>query len=77
MYPQSTFGAHVSAAPHAQTLRHTPLSTRGNVSFFGVLGYELDLKHLLNVEVKEIREQIATLEALYDQFVGGGIREIY
>ena len=25
----------------------------------------------------EIREQIATLEALYDQFVGGGIREIY
>ena len=25
----------------------------------------------------EIREQITTLEALYDQFVGGGIREIY
>ena len=25
----------------------------------------------------EIREQIKTLEALYDQFVGGGIREIY
>ncbi len=25
----------------------------------------------------EIREQIANLEALYDQFVGGGIREIY
>ena len=25
----------------------------------------------------EIRDQIATLEALYDQFVGGGIREIY
>ena len=58
LYPQSTFGAHVSAAPHAQTLRNTPLSTRGNVSFFGVLGYELDLKHLLNVEIKEIKEQI-------------------
>ena len=58
LYPQSTFGAHVSAAPHAQTLRNTPLSTRGNVSFFGVLGYELDLKHLLSVEVKEIKEQI-------------------
>ena len=43
--PQSTFGAHASAAPHAQTLRTTPLSTRGNVSFFGYLGYELDLKH--------------------------------
>ena len=62
LYPQSTMGAHVSAAPHAQTLRHTPLSTRGNVSFFGCLGYELDLKHLLPVEVKEIQNQIAFYE---------------
>ena len=59
LYPQSTFGAHVSAAPHAQTLRTTPLTTRGNVSFFGCLGYELDLDHLLPVEQKEIKEQIA------------------
>jgi alpha-galactosidase len=29
------------------------------VSFFGCLGYELDLKHLLPVEVKEIQNQIA------------------
>jgi alpha-galactosidase len=57
LYPQSTFGAHVSAAPHAQTLRHTPLTTRGNVSFFGVLGYELDLKHLVKVERQEIKAQ--------------------
>ena len=57
LYPQSTFGAHVSAAPHAQTLRHTPLTTRGNVSFFGVLGYELDLKHLVKVEMNEIKAQ--------------------
>ncbi|MBR5310679.1 MAG: alpha-galactosidase, partial [Oscillospiraceae bacterium] len=53
------FGAHVSAAPHAQTLRNTPLCTRGNVSFFGCLGYELDLKHLLGIEKKQITEQIA------------------
>ena len=59
LYPQHTFGAHVSAAPHAQTLRNTPLSTRGNVSFFGCLGYELDLKHLLPMEKEEIKEQIA------------------
>ena len=59
LYPQSTFGAHVSAAPHAQTLRHTPLATRGNVAFFGCLGYELDLKHLLPVEIKEVKAQIA------------------
>ena len=57
LYPQSTFGAHVSAAPHAQTLRSTPLATRANVSYFGCLGYELDLKHLLPVEVKEIKAQ--------------------
>ena len=58
LYPQSTFGAHVSASPHAQTLRTTPLTTRGNVAFFGCLGYELDLEHLLPVEQKEIKEQI-------------------
>ena len=51
LYPQSAMGAHVSATPHAQTLRATPLSTRGNVAFFGCLGYELDLKHLQPVEV--------------------------
>ena len=59
LYPQSTFGAHVSASPHAQTLRATPLTTRGNVAFFGCLGYELDLDHLLPVEQKEIKSQIA------------------
>ena len=59
LYPQSTMGAHVSAAPHAQTLRTTPLSTRGNVAFFGCLGYELDLKHLLPIEIKEVKSQIA------------------
>ena len=58
LYPQSTFGAHVSASPHAQTLRATPLSTRGNVSFFGCLGYELDLKHLAAIEIQEIKAQI-------------------
>ncbi len=63
LYPQSTFGAHVSAAPHAQTLRSTPLTTRGNVAFFGCLGYELDLKHLLPVEKQEIKEQIAFYKA--------------
>ncbi len=58
LYPQSVMGAHVSAAPHAQTLRSTPLTTRGNVSFFGLLGYELDLDHLVPVEEKEIKAQI-------------------
>ena len=71
LYPQSTFGAHVSAAPHSQTLRATPLSTRGNVSFFGCLGYELDLKHLVPVEVKEIQNQIAFYKQYREVFQYG------
>ena len=59
LYPQSTMGAHVSAAPHQQTLRDTPLSTRFNVAAFGDLGYELELKYLNTVELKEVKEQIA------------------
>ena len=74
LYPQSTMGAHVSAAPHAQTLRNTPLSTRGNVSFFGVLGYELDLKHLLPVEEREIKNQIAFYKKYRDIFQFGAFR---
>ena len=58
-YPPSTIGAHVSASPHQQTLRRTPLATRFNVASFGCLGYELDLTQLLPAERKEIRDQIA------------------
>ena len=58
LYPQSTMGAHVSAAPHQQTLRDTPLSTRFNVAAFGALGYELEFKYMSRVELKEIKGQI-------------------
>jgi len=74
LYPQSTFGAHVSAVPHAQTLRVTPLATRGNVSFFGCLGYELDLKHLLPVEIKAIQAQIAFYKEYREIFQFGTFR---
>ena len=76
LYPQSTFGAHVSAAPHAQTLRNTPLVTRGNVSFFGCLGYELDLKHLLRLEKEQIREQIAFYKRYRRVFQFGTFRRL-
>ena len=59
LYPLSSMGAHVSEAPHQQTLRDTPLTTRFNVAAFGCLGYELDLKYLNPVQRREIREQIA------------------
>lgn len=58
LYPLSTMGAHVSASPHAQTLRHTPLGTRFAASCFGCLGYELDLRELSPVEMREARRQI-------------------
>ena len=57
-YPLSTMGAHVSACPHSQTLRKTPLHTRFAVSAYGCLGYELDLSHLTPLEKQEVRNQI-------------------
>lgn len=58
LYPPSAVSAHVSMAPHQQTLRDTPLSTRFNVAAFGVLGYELDFGELTPQERREIKEQI-------------------
>ena len=74
LYPQSTFGAHVSATPHAQTLRSPSLATRANVAYFGCFGYELDLKHLLSVEVKEVKAQTAFYKAYRDVFQYGTFR---
>mgnify|MGYP000920401488 FL=1 len=59
LYPLSTIGAHVSDAPHQQTLRNSPLSTRFNVSCFGCMGYEMDIRFLSPVEKKEIKKQVA------------------
>ena len=58
LYPLSTMGAHVSASPHSQTLRTTPLETRFAVSAYGCLGYELDLSLLSSAEKEEIASQI-------------------
>ena len=58
-YPQSTVSAHVSMAPHAQTLRETPIATRFNVAAYGVLGYELDFSELTHHERWQVKQQIA------------------
>jgi alpha-galactosidase len=58
VYPISSIGAHVSAVPNHQLRRTTPLKTRFAASIFGVLGYELDLNKLREVELDEIKEQI-------------------
>ena len=58
LYPLSAMGAHVSAAPHHQTVRNTPLATRFNVAAFGCLGYEMDVRALSFSERREVRRQI-------------------
>ena len=58
LYPQSCWGSHISAAPHSQSLRETPLSTRANVAFFGVFGVELELSHIFPIEEKELKAAV-------------------
>ena len=53
-YPISTMGAHLSMAPHQQTLRDTPLFTRFAVAAFGAFGLELDPSDLKPVERKTV-----------------------
>jgi alpha-galactosidase len=76
LYPQSSMGAHVSDAPHQQTLRDTSLSTRYNTACFGCLGYELDLRFLSPVEKREIKEQIAFYKAHRKTFQYGAFERL-
>ncbi len=75
-YPQSTVSAHVSMAPHQQTLRDTPISTRFNVSAFGVLGYELDLSELTPAEKSQVKKQIAFYKNHRRTFQYGQLRKV-
>lgn len=70
-YPVSTMGAHVSAVPNHQVHRMTSLKTRGDVAFFGVLGYELDLTQLPQSELDEIAEQIQFYKENRNLFLQG------
>lgn len=58
-YPQSMMGAHVSAVPNDQNGRITSIDTRGNVAFFGDLGYELDITKMSQDELAQVKEQVA------------------
>ncbi len=57
-YPLSCMGAHVSASPHQQTLRSTPIETRFNVAAFGCLGYEMDMTKLSPFDKNCIKAQV-------------------
>ena len=77
VFPPSTMGCHVSAAPNHQLLRHTPLATRFNVAAFGLLGYELDLSSLSPVEKRAIRQQITTYKRYRTLFQTGQFYRIH
>jgi alpha-galactosidase len=70
-YPACTVGSHVSACPNHQTGRITPLSTRGVVASSGILGYELDLNKLTELEKEEVRKQIKDYRNDYDLITDG------
>lgn len=57
-YPPVTMGAHLSQAPHQQTLRQTSLSLRFNVAAFGAFGFELDLADLSSLEWQEAKAMV-------------------
>lgn len=58
VYPLSSIGAHVSDIPNHQVGRITSLKTRGDVAFFGVFGYELDITQMTKKEKEMVKEQI-------------------
>ncbi len=76
LYPQSCISAHVSASPHAQTLRSTPVNMRFNVSAFGILGYELNLNYIVPTEEKAIKEQMDFYKAHRKALQFGTFRRI-
>lgn len=70
-YPTSSMGAHVSVCPNEQVNRNTPLKTRGDVAFFGDLGYELDLTKLSPAELAQIKAQVKFMKQYRQLFQFG------
>lgn len=65
-YPVSAMGAHVSTCPNHQNARITPLTTRGNVAYFGTYGLELDVTKMKDDEKAEIARQIEEFKKYYE-----------
>ena len=63
VYPLSSMGSHVSAAPNHQVFRNTPLATRANVAYFGTFGYELDVTRMTEEEQEAVKRQVAFMKA--------------
>jgi alpha-galactosidase len=64
VYPISTMGSHVSAAPNHQVHRNTELKIRGDVAMSGNFGYELDLTKFSDGEKEIVKEQVKEYKSL-------------
>lgn len=70
-YPLSSLGAHVSAVPNHQVFRETSLKMRGDVAYFGVFGYELDVTKMTAEEKDMVKKQIAFYKEHRELFLTG------
>lgn len=70
-YPLRVLSNHVSICPNHQTGRTTPLFTRYAVASLGSLGYELNLSKLTELELNEIKKQIADYKKVKDLIYEG------
>ncbi|MFV0344265.1 MAG: alpha-galactosidase [Anaerocolumna sp.] len=57
MFPLIFMEAHISAVPNHQVFRSPKMKMRGDVAFFGNLGYEIDLTDLSKEDQLQIKEQ--------------------
>ncbi|AXY26185.1 alpha-galactosidase [Suicoccus acidiformans] len=72
VYPLSSIGSHVTASPNETTYREVPITTRGNVSYFGSFGYELDLNYLTENEIDVVKEQVKFVKE-YRELIHNGL----
>ncbi len=70
-YPISAICNHVSAIPNHQTGRITSLTTRANVAFGGIFGYELDLTKMTEEELAQVKELTETAKAIQPLVLDG------
>ena len=76
-FPPSTMSAHVSASPGHQSLRTSLIESRFDVAAFGVLGYELDLNELTELDGKAVKAEIAFYKQYRKVFQFGSFRVLH
>ena len=62
VYPLSSMGSHVSAAPNHQTHRSVPLAARAVCAYFGTFGYEMDVAGIGGDELEQMKKQTAFMK---------------